>query len=247
MVLHLSIALDAASQFVHPLSSSDMGNYLFGSTLPDIHIIVQTSRQSTHFSDLGHEPAEDGIAQFHQTHPELSPSATLDTASRALIAGYFSHLITDKVWIQDIYRPFFGARSALGADPLSNIMDRALQYELDKRERENRPLLSQLCSLLTQSSVKASFNFLESCSIQEWHKFVLNALAREPSWSNFPNYARRFLLPYGKVSQAEMDSFLADLPRKLEWILNHVTTERLAAFRQNATNLSVKASEEYLN
>lgn len=244
--LHLSIALEATSSLRRPLAPEEVSSYLFGSTLPDIHIIGRLSRPSTHFADLNHEPAEDGIAQFHQAHPELSPQAALDPATRALVAGYFSHLVTDKVWIQDIYRPFFGAGSRLGADPLSNIMDRALQYELDRRERMNRPRLSQMCSLLSHLPLKASFSFLDATIVQQWHQFVMTALAREPSWSNFPNYAHRFLLPYGKVSQAQLEVFLADLPRKLEWILNLVTEARLAAFRQQAVRLSVDAAAEYI-
>ena len=245
--LHLSIALGATSQLPYPLAYDEIGSYLFGSTLPDVHIISRATRRSTHFSDLNQEPAEDGIAQFKQNYPELSSNASSDKTTRALVAGYFSHLITDKMWIQDIYRPIFGAGSALAADPLSNIMDRALQYELDKRVRDNHPLISHLSSLLSQVPLKSGFAFLDSNYIQQWHEFVMTAMAREPSWSNFPNYARRYLLPYGKVSQAEMDTFLADLPHKLEWILHHVTEERLAAFIQKATDLSVKAAGEYLN
>lgn len=225
----------------------DTGSYLFGSTLPDIHIICQSSRQSTHFSELNHEPAEDGIARFKKAHPELSPRPDLDMTTRALVAGYFAHLITDKVWIQDIYRPIFGKESVLGRDPLANIMDRALQYELDKRERENRPRISQMRSFLAQVTLTSSLDFIEKASLQQWHDFVMTALSREPSWSHFPNYARRYLLPYGKVSQAEMDAFLADLPDKLQQILDHVTEERLTAFRQKAISLSVKAAGEYLN
>lgn len=245
--LHLNIALDAISQFCHPLANKEMGSYLFGSTLPDVHIISRATRRSTHFSDLNQEPADDGIAIFKQNYPGLSPDASLDTITRALVAGYFSHLITDRVWIQDIYRPMFGAGSELGMDPLSNIMDRALQYELDKRVRENHPLISRLSSLLSQFPPKSNFAFLDSNYIQQWHEFVMTAMAREPSWSNFPNYARRYLLPYGKVSQTELDGFLADLPHKLERILKIVTEERLAAFRKKATDLSSKAAREYLN
>lgn len=244
---HLSVALDAALQCSHPLADGELGSYLFGSTLPDIHIISRTSRQATHFSDLHQEPADDGIARLLETHPELSPRAEMDAMTRALVAGYFSHLLTDRVWIEDIYRPIFGAASALGNDPLANIMDRALQYELDRRERGDRPRMARLSVLIAHLSLNSGFDFLQSGCLDQWLEFVMTALAREPSWSNFPNYARRYLLPYGKVSQAEMEGFLADLPGKVEWILNHVTEERLAAFREKAVSLSAKAAGEYLN
>lgn len=224
-----------------------MGSYLFGSTLPDVHIISRATRLSTHFSELNKEPADDGIALFKQNYPELSPDTLVDTTTRALVAGYFSHLLTDKVWIQDVYRPMFGSGSPMGTDPLSNIMDRALQYELDKRVRENHPLISRLCSLLREFPPESNFAYLDSDYVRQWHKFVMTAMAREPSWSNFPNYARRYLLPYGKVTQPELENFLADLPRKLERILKTVTEERLAAFQNKATELSVKAAREYFN
>ena len=245
--LHLSIALDAAFTFPYPLTQDEIGSYLFGSTLPDVHIISRATRLSTHFFELNQEPVDDGIANFKKNYPELTPNNSLDQTTRGLVAGYFSHLITDRVWIQDIYRPMFGSGSELGADPLSNIMDRALQYELDKRVRENQPLISRLCSLLSQFPPKSNFAFLDSNYIQQWHEFVMTAMAREPSWSNFPGYARRYLLPYGKVSQIELDGFLADLPHKLEWILKTVTEARLDAFQKKAIELSVKAAREYLN
>ncbi|MFQ5827488.1 MAG: hypothetical protein ACE5IA_09060 [Dehalococcoidia bacterium] len=247
LCLHLGVAMDAAGRLARPEVEDNLGSYLFGASLPDIYITITASRRETHFIDLGDEPLGSGAEEFFQTYPHLAQGSALAPPLRALVAGYLSHLVTDQVWIRDMYRPFFSSTSPMGGDPMANFLDRMLQFELDRRERERRPCMAQIRDELMRISLDTRIDFLEPGKLREWHEFVLTAAAREPSWGTFPNFTQRFLIPRGIVRPEQLEDVLASLPSHLERLLGYVPQERIDAFRGEAVDGSVAAAEEYLS
>jgi hypothetical protein len=239
--------MDAARRLAHPEVEDNLGSYLFGASLPDIYITITASRRETHFIDLGDEPLESGAEEFFQTYPHLAQSSALAPPLRALVAGYLSHLVTDQVWVRDMYRPFFSSASPLGSNPLANFLDRVLQFELDRRERERRPFMARIRDELMRINLDTRIDFIESGKLGEWHEFVLTATARGPSWGTFPNFTRRFLVPRGIVRPEQLEEVLASLPSHLERLLSYVPQERIDVFRSKAVDGSVAAGEEYLS
>ncbi len=131
--MHLTLARDAFPQLEDGLGGC-RGYYLFGATLPDMHTLAGFTRQHTHYVELGQEEGGQEIDRFFRANPHLarSPEAGNHRPTRALAAGYLSHLMMDRTWIARIYRPYFGPDSSQSGDPLANLMDRLLQYELDR-------------------------------------------------------------------------------------------------------------------
>src|SRR3712207_7431518 len=64
------------------------------------------------------------------------PRSTLFPYTTLFRSGYIGHLSLDETWITQVYRPHFGQLSAMGGDVQADVMDRVLQYELDRRRRE---------------------------------------------------------------------------------------------------------------
>jgi hypothetical protein len=218
-----------------------------GSTLPDFYIMMGQTREKTHFFDLKKEPAESGIKLFLKAYPELAEGAELGDIAKALVAGYLCHLATDEVWIIDIYRPLFGPASPLGDEPMANLLDRTLQYELDIRSRQDEDYMSQVRALLGRLSLSEDIGPIDASVVRQWHERVRNASGRVPTWDDFPGFVERFLVPFKKVESESLDGFLASLPDKREWVLSYVGWERIEAFREKAITRSVTAVQEYLN
>ncbi|MBI2906871.1 MAG: zinc dependent phospholipase C family protein [Chloroflexi bacterium] len=246
LCLHLGIADEVARTLGRPVVLENLGLFLLGATSPDIRLITGASREDTHFLPLDADFAESSVQCLFRIHPALAESQALDRRTRAFVAGYVSHLITDDAWILDIYRPFFGKKAGVG-DGLGNMMDRALQYELDRRERMDRDKMTRCQTLLEGLSLGASIAFFGADALQKWRRFVWTAAGREPSWDRFRSFAERFLLSSGKVEAEHLHAFLRSLPDMLRQTIDLVGEERLNVFRRRVVSDAARAAEEYLS
>ena len=246
--IHLVIAREAALQLHHPVIYQNPGSYLVGATYPDVHITVADyGREKTHFVNLDDENSESGTVTMFRIHPRLARREKLDSSTQSFVAGYLSHLVTDEVWIMDIYRPFFGTSSPLSQDPMANVLDRLLQFELDCRERDDRGNMEEIRAQICDWEPKVEVGFIDTVTLKQWRDFVCTAAGREPSLAFFPLFAQRFLLPRQKLDPEQLEQFLSVMPAKLEWAIQYVTPERIAAFRQKAIIQSVAVARGYLS
>jgi len=247
IVVHLVIAKKAAAHLRHPVVDHHLGSYLLGSSAPDMRIITGASREELHFLGLDCQPGESGVDGLLEAQPRLRREAGPAPATQAFIAGYFSHLVTDEIWIVDIYRPFFGKTSPLGDDPMAAILDRMLQFELDRRERANREYMHQMQAELLHAEEGVDAGFIEPGLLKQWREFVTLATGREANWERFRIFAQRFLIPAQKVDEEQVERLLANLPEALEGVIKLVTPERLDAFRSKAIEATVEVARGYLN
>lgn len=244
--VHLVIAREAAEQLHQPIIDQNLGGYLVGATFPDVHIIIAGSRrEQTHFCDLQDENSESGAVLMFRLLPQLAQREKLDSATQSFIAGYLSHLVTDEVWIEDIYRPFFGLSSLLGREPMANILDRLLQFGLDCREREEKAKVEEIRALICDWEPRV--DFIASETLKLWRDFVCSAAGRNPDLARFPLFAQRFLLTRYNVDPEQLEQFLSGLPAKLEWAMQYVTPERLAVFREKSIIQSVAVARGYFS
>lgn len=247
IVVHLVIAKEAAARLRHPVLDRYVGSYLLGSSAPDMRIITGASREELHFLALDCEPGGSGVEGLLEAHPRLRKEAGPAPPTQVFIAGYFSHLVTDEIWIRDIYRPFFGRASPLGDDPMAGILDRMLQFEMDRRERANQDSMRQMQAELWHAEEGVDAGFIEAAALKQWREFVAQAVAREPSWERFRIFAHRFLIPAQKVSEEQVERLLSRLPQELERVIKLVTPERLEAFRRKSIEATVEVARGYLN
>ena len=245
--IHLSIAREAADMLHHPIIDQNLGSYLIGATFPDVHIIIADSqREQTHFFDMEGKASESGVATLFKEYPNLACSENLDSSTKSFVAGYLSHLVTDEVWILDIYRPCFGVSSPLSQDPMANILDRLLQFELDCQERADRAKLEGIRVLVCDWEPRVRLDLIDIAALKRWQGVVCTATTREPNLAFFPHFARRFLLPRHKINPEQLEQFLSLLPAKVEWAIRYVTPERLTSFREKAISQSAVVAKEYL-
>ncbi|MFH1560089.1 MAG: zinc dependent phospholipase C family protein [Chloroflexota bacterium] len=247
---HLGIAKDAASRLKHPTVDRYLGAFLLGSVSPDIRIMTRGKRCDTHFAHLDFQKKGEGLECLFQLHPHLAQAAGLTEPTRAFIVGYASHLFADELWILELYRPFFGNRDAFQDRLRGDLMDRALQLELDRKEQLALGGLETLRPLLMEAEDNVEVGFISSSTMCEWRQWMEGELIRSFNWDRLRFMARRIISrnkdqPEAKLKEM-VEEFLESVPRSLESIYQVIPKERVKAFRERSIKDVLKFAREYL-
>jgi len=244
--LHLGIAEEVITKLNHPALDGNRGSYYLGSTAPDIRFFVSAGREETHFLSLDCKEGMSGVQPMFEAYPELLGNTNLNEATRAFVAGYLSHLVTDEAWIYRIYRPYFGKSSPLGGEPMANLLDRLLQFELDRRQRLDSRNISVIRQDLASTTTEIEVGFLDKVNLSRWSEFVFIATTRKSHWEDFRRFAEKYLIWMQQITPEEQDTFFANFDARLEQVLQMVPEEQLLAFREQSIADSVKVAKEYL-
>lgn len=243
---HLASARVLAGRLAHPGIEADRGAYYLGATAPDIRVLTRLDREHTHFFTLDDFEDQDAVARLFAEHPHLRDAVVLDATTRAFMAGYLTHLLMDQRYIERIYREFFGARSAYGEDPRGNILDRLLQYEMDRREREDVDAMAEIREALTGTSAAADIGFIERATLQQWREVACDIAGQPPTWDRFQRIASRHLPAAGIDGEEALEQFYRDLPDLLKETIDHVTEERMREFIDLTVDDATDRLKEYL-
>lgn len=245
--MHMSLARELDRVLQDPHLAYDPGAYYLGSTAPDIRVLTRWEREKTHFFRLDCYEEQDSVASFLREYPDLARPDGLSGASVSFLAGYISHLAMDETWIVQVYRPCFGLESPLKGDALANVMDRVLQYELDRRDRLDRQMIEELQQSLLRTSVDIAVGFLDGETLRRWRDLQVEVLSRPPTWARFRWLAGRFLKEYGVETEEDLQEFLKGVPDMLDECVRQVTLERVQAFRDASRERAREAIREFLS
>ena len=244
--LHLGIAQEAITRLGHPVVDENRGSFYLGATAPDIRLLVDAGREATHFLPLDSEGETSGVGLMFAAYPELVEKAHLNASTRSFVAGYLSHLVTDETWIRGVYRPFFGKASPLGGDAMANILDRLLQFELDRRERLNTETMAGICADIDNSAASVNVRFIDGSNLSRWRDFVCVAASRKASITDFRRFAENYPIWMRQITPEDPETFFASFDARLEQVLTMIPQDRLQAFRGQSVDESVKVAREYL-
>src|SRR3990170_2090549 len=145
-----------------------------------------------------------------------------------------------------MYRPYFGLRSALGGDERANLLDRVLQYELDRREREDRAAMEELRRGLLGCTPDVDAGVIDRATLEQWRDVAASVTEHAPDWERFTYIASRHLRLMGVRTEAEYTQFLEQIPELLDESLRSVGAARAEAFFEQAQERTVRALREYL-
>jgi len=247
LTLHTVVAKRVGGELRHRLLDEDPGSFYLGSTAPDIRILTRWERERTHFFDLHNFDRQDGVRAMFEAYPALARPAGLNPATAAFIAGYMAHLVMDEIWINDIYRPFFGPCSPQGGDVRANIMDRAIQYELDRQTRSDREAVAHIVKELARTALDVEVGFIDKDTIARWRALTLEAVNQPPDWEHFRYLAGRALRAAGLDGAADYAEFLKTVPDLLAETTAYLTKERIQAFLERSVKETLEAIREYLD
>lgn len=250
LAVHLSIVQDLLDELDIDELREHSGAALLGSTAPDRRVLTRDVREETHFFHLTEGGAGDGFLGMKKALPDIvSRSPGDDWALTAFLLGYASHLAADEAWIVHVYRPFFEDDEYLGAEPLKNILDRAIQYELEVDIRGNREQLIdwQKQIIASNGSIDAMPDlFIAKSVLSDWSDFVAGRVLTLPgTWAEFPRFVSRYL-DDPNLDAVEIEKLMANPEGMLDRVYNRVPRDIIQQHRDITIEQSLKHAEEIL-
>lgn len=244
--MHMAMARDIRRTLDTGVLGAHAGEYYLGSTTPDIRAITRWDRSRTHFFDLNVYDHQDSVRALFAEHPELADPDSLPPETVAFVAGYVTHLSLDERYICDIYRPYFGQRSALGGDLAANTMDRLLQFELDRRRREEPETSLEVREALEGCSLAMDVGFLDSETLGKWLQVSIDQTRHPPDWRRFRYQGGRHLQGISLETDEELEAFLERVPVLLDQTIRHISTRTVDAYLDEATEAAAALIRRYL-
>ena len=251
LAVHLSIVQEVVDALGIDEIRENMGAALLGSTAPDRRVMTREPREDTHFFNLTESGMGDGFRGMKELLPDIvSRSPDDDWALTAFLVGYASHLAADEAWIVNVYRPYFEDESYLGGKPMKNILDRAMQYELEVSVRGDREKLKdwQKQVIASDSMInRVPDPFIPQSVLREWSEFVAGRVLTLPgTWAEFPRFISRYLDEPG-LDETEVTQLMADPEGMLDRVYASVPREIIPQHRAIAIEQSLKHAEEILS
>jgi hypothetical protein len=240
------LARRIAQSLGHEDVRADSGAYLLGATSPDIRVITKQDRLSTHFFDLNEHDHQDSVSSFLLTYGNLALPENLNAETRAWASGYVTHLVMDEQYITSIYRPFFAQHEALGGAMRANVMDRLLQFDLDRTYGNDPELKQHICSALSCTVEGIESGFLDAATLERWRQVSFDMAGRQMDWDRMRGMISNHLR-FGGLEEGEtLGGFLDSLPELLDETIAHITSTEIEAFVDRATDAARVALERYL-
>lgn len=246
--LHLTVARDLANEMGSPLVDAERGPYYLGATTPDIRALTRWDRERTHFFKLDEFGEQSGVHRMFEEEPALRDAAALDRPTAAFMAGYISHLVMDEDYICQIYRPMFGERSALSGDVMADVMDKALQWDVERADCErDMARLEEIRIVLAESAVEVNVEFIARETLEQWRDISASAMSALPSVERLVQFLGRRLPEFRFEDETEAAKFAERIPPLLERTWEHVGPERIESYLRDTRERARTAIREYLS
>ncbi|MEO8540286.1 MAG: zinc dependent phospholipase C family protein [bacterium] len=246
ITLHMVLARQIALDLGHADAPADSGAYLLGATSPDIRVITKQDRLSTHFFDLNERDHQDSVSSFLLTYGHLALPENLNADTRAWATGYVTHLVMDEQYITGIYRPFFAEHEALGGAMRANVMDRLLQFDLDRTYGTDPELKRDICGALACTVEGIEAGFLDAPTLERWRQVSADMAGRVMDWERMRGMISNHLRHAGLEEGETLGGFLDSLPDLLDETIAHITSAEIDAFVRRASDAARSAVERYL-
>ena len=244
LAAHIDLAHRAAERLQAQVVQANMGHYLLGSTSPDIRAITRRSREEYHFAPLDFDHVGAGVSGLFAAHPHLKNGAEQSGRTRAFVAGYLTHLVADEVWIRDMYRPYFGNRAIFADEASANVMDRAIQMEMDRRAW---PTLEASRRTLVGAADGVDVRFIDPATLEKWLDWVFTVADRGFSWDRLRFMANRVARgDESHPAHAVAEAFLSQMPGSLEALYARVPAEDVERYEDTVVDALVQEIESFL-
>lgn len=245
--LHLTIARDLANEMESPLVDAERGSYYLGATTPDIRALTRGDRQDTHFFRLDEFGEQDGVHELFERQPALRDASAVGGATAAFLAGYISHLVLDEDYICRIYRPLFGERSPLSGDAMADVMDKALQWDVERADCEDAVKVAEIRGVLAETAVQVNVEFIAHEALLKWRDISVDAIGSQPSVERLVRFLGHRLPEVRFDDEASAARFAEQIPALLQRTWEHVGAERVQAYLHDARSRARTAMKEYLS
>ena len=246
---HFQLAMQTASQLNEICNTKVLGSLILGSATPDIRSMTKWPRDRTHFSPLSINRIGNGIVTMFKNHPSLNDEKTINKTTKAFLSGYISHLVADDLWILEIYRPYFDNAPTANQQIRANVLDRAIQLDMDLQAQEALDVPGEVNALLNGAGEGVKVSFIDQDNLHKWTQWLDEFTKSESTWDRLRFATARMYRNTTHFHQAmlEAETFLNHLPNSLEEIYSIVPKSKLTAFRKNVSAHSLNFIKRYLH
>lgn len=246
ITLHMVVARQVAQELGHADVPHDSGAYLLGATSPDIRVITRQDRFSTHFFDLNEHNHQDSVKSFLDTYGHLAQPENLNPETRAWATGYITHLVMDEQYITNVYRRYFARHDELGGAMRANVMDRLLQFDLERQYFSDPELKQHVSDALADTIEGIDCGFLDAATMERWRGVASDVAKRNMDWDRARGMIANHLRFAGLEEGETMAEFLDSLPDLLNETIAHITSAEIDGFVQRSADAVRSAMERYL-
>jgi len=202
------------------------GEFLFGSTAPDVQVISGQLRQATHFFNI---PilAGDPLAweKLLADYPSLRFAEKLPAAQTAFVAGYLCHLQADWRWITDIFAPVFGPGCLWGTFQERLYYHNVLRAYLDQDVLPG--LAEDMAGCLGQVTPHDWLPFVRDDHLAAWRDYLAPQLRSGAASQTVEVFSAR-----QGISAPEYHALLGSQERMQREIFTHLPLEQVQRYRQ---------------
>jgi hypothetical protein len=163
------------------------------------------------------------------------------------MAGYISHLVMDEDYITQIYRPLFGERSPLRDEDLADVMDKCLQWDIERADFEDPAKVDDIRDALAQAAVEVNVGFIAQDTLRQWRDVSLDVMSQALTIDRLVRFLGRRLPHVRLDDEAEAARFAEGVPALLERTWQHVGEERVREFLHGSKLRARGAIKEYLS
>ncbi len=245
--LHMTIARELACDITSPVIEAERGAYYLGATTPDIRVLTRWDREQTHFFDLRDFGEQNGVERLFERQPALRDARELDPSTAAFMAGYISHLVLDEDYITQIYRPLFGERSTIAGDAMCDVMDKALQWDIDRDARGDGASSEEIQRALIESAIEVHVGFIARETLLKWREMTAELIGTPATVERLVRFLGRRLPGLAFEDEASAAAFAEGVPALLERTWEHVGAERVQEYLSSAKTRARRTMEEYLS
>ncbi len=244
--LHMTVAHTLAAAIDSSRIDAERGAYYLGATTPDIRVMTRWDRERTHFFKLDDFHEQSGVHRLFEQEPRLRDAATLDAPTAAFMAGYLSHLVMDEDYITQIYRPLFGEQSPLRDDAVANVMDKTLQWDIERADCEDLSRVDEIRQALAETAVEVNVEFIAQETLRQWRDDSLDVIGQPPSVERLVRMLGRRMPEFKLDDEGEAARFAEKLPSLLQRTWEHVGDERVSEYLLGTKTRAQQAIREYL-
>jgi hypothetical protein len=130
-------------------------------------------------------------------------------------------------------------------DLFANVLDRALQYEMNRREMEDERGAAELIRALALCTTSNGCTFIEDEFLERWRDVVLDFAQAGATWDRFPRMINIHLKRAG-FGEEEIERFASDGPALAKQALDYVGEARVSEFIERADARATRRVREYL-
>ena len=251
LCLHINIGNTVLENNPHPASKKYPGSFYLGTTAPDIRTYTGQDRKETHFFDLNINADQDPVKNLSIEYPGILSHLSEVSPQSAFIAGYITHLLADKRYIESIYRKFFLKNMDSDFNPndeeqlIFNLFDRTLQFELDRQEREKQDTLINALNHITNQAHKYNIPFINNVDLNQWSSIMISIVAQPPFYDKYPHLMHSHLSKLG-YSSDKILKHVNDYKKNIDDTFNIVTQKYMKQFINETVKISLNAIMEQI-